>query len=852
MDKNDFLNDLPQAKPSYTPAPDGQAPGEGLVIESGTLLAERYEVKERIGAGGMGAVFKAFDRNRDKDIAIKVLLPDLFSNEAAKERFTQEAQISSELSHPNIVNVFDIVVTGDLTFLTMELLEGQNLREYMDAQHRGMDQEEAIGIIQDVVKALEYAHQSMVHRDIKPENIFICDDGSIKLMDFGIAQAQSFSRASKVGMSLGTAYYMAPEQLKAKGKVDARADQYALAVLCYELLIGELPTGAVKKPHELKKDIPKKLSNVIMKGMEPSADERFTDVASFGKALAGKGRVSGGLSTKWLMGAGITVITFSAFFFGSGNSIDLDFSSSNTANTSSGSDETSFIDSIKETFFPDPAIEQEAIALSAELETLGKAIERSEKQLKEKKQETKAEVNRIESYLRTAKGEEKESLTSSLNQANVEAEASNNAYELFADLSTSSDQFIEGQKQKSTADALLKAGKFKQAIQEYNSAKIAFTKISSVSDDIHDYALNKAKLNAFKNDVITFNDNNKKVISDLSNFIEDVMEAFRLSDRQASKLNFKRALDFLSEFKAFSDNWVDIKKGYLDKNIENLIDIYKNCEVYAKRNQYDYCHIPDGLALAIAKEKNTISAYGQYAKGGGSYTDIADDMAADRVKELYSDDAFQVYLKWFPQGNYSESVSKVASDRRSKLDETVSKLKNWQHSYSAWLTFKREAQYYDRGLHNYYRDGDYVYINIRYDFGLDVKYKDYNKEENYAVYELLLTSEGQVKHSESYRDKYFHEMLLRFELILEFDDNYAVSFNDGKVLNCKNGGDDSKYYNRYVDYLMKCPALGADIEIVRWLPIKSLGFSHSAGFNLIGYNSTFLKNTTIPLSIKGK
>ncbi|WP_286272918.1 serine/threonine protein kinase [Thalassotalea hakodatensis] len=672
MDKNDFLNDLPQAKPSYTPAPDGQAPGKGLVIESGTLLAERYEVKERIGAGGMGAVFKAFDRNRDKDIAIKVLLPDLFSNEAAKERFTQEAQISSELSHPNIVNVFDIVVTGDLTFLTMELLEGQNLREYMDAQHRGMDQEEAIGIIQDVVKALEYAHQSMVHRDIKPENIFICDDGSIKLMDFGIAQAQSFSRASKVGMSLGTAYYMAPEQLKAKGKVDARADQYALAVLCYELLIGELPTGAVKKPHELKKDIPKKLSNVIMKGMEPSADERFTDVASFGKALAGKGRVSGGLSTKWLMGAGITVITFSAFFFGSGNSIDLDFSSSNTANTSSGSDETSFIDSIKETFFPDPAIEQEAIALSAELETLGKAIERSEKQLKEKKQETKAEVNRIESYLRTAKGEEKESLTSSLNQANVEAEASNNAYELFADLSTSSDQFIEGQKQKSTADALLKAGKFKQAIQEYNSAKIAFTKISSVSDDIHDYALNKAKLNAFKNDVISFNTSNNKPIKNIKDFIENVMSAMRNADSDAAKLRFEQASKKLLVFELLQQTFPDIKEQYVLKNVESLVQIYSECDLASESGDesFDECSVADDLAFAIAKEKNSISAYGQYAQSNGAHTDQADELSGKRMDSLKTYDALTVYKEWFPQGMFINWVDEQFEKRDKEIEKS--------------------------------------------------------------------------------------------------------------------------------------------------------------------------------------
>ena len=657
MDKNDFLDDLPQSKPSYTPAPDGEAPGEGLVIESGTLLAERYEVKKRIGAGGMGAVFKVFDRNRDKDIAIKVLLPDLFSNEAAKERFTQEAQISSELSHPNIVNVFDIVVAGDLTFLTMELLEGQNLREYMDAQHRGMDQEEALGIIQDVVKALEYAHQSMVHRDIKPENIFICDDGTIKLMDFGIAQAQSFSRASKVGMSLGTAYYMAPEQLKAKAKVDARADQYALAVLCYELLIGELPTGAVKKPHEIKKDIPKKLSLAIMKGMEPNADERFKDILSFGAALAGKGRVSGSSSTKWLLVASVAVVVVFIGVTATG------LMRSNTEFAVIAQEDTGIFTTLKETFFPDPAIEQEAIALSAELETLAKAIERSEKQLKEKKQETKAEVNRIGSYLRTAKGEEKEALTNSLNQVEVEAEAANIAHSLFTELSTSSDQFIEGQKQKATGEALLKSGKFKEAVTSFYKAKKELNKISSISDELHQYVLNKAQINAFKNDVITFNDENDKAITDLSGFIEAVTKAFREAGYQADNLRFKNASDVLDEFTAFRANWNEIRQGFIERNIESLTVIYKNCD-YALGSRYNYCHIPDDLAFAIAKEKNSISAYGLYAMSNGVHTELADELSANRMDTLKTYDALEVYMEWFPQGMYIDWVKMQLEEKK--------------------------------------------------------------------------------------------------------------------------------------------------------------------------------------------
>ena len=274
------MADLPQVNASYTQYGEDGAPVQ-LALRVGETLAGRYEIKEQIGIGGMGAVYRAFDQNRQQDIAIKVLLPHLIKSDTARERFLNEARLSSELSHPNIVNVFDVQFDGDYAFITMELLKGQNLRTYLDnlkAVRQEVTVKEATDIVSALCDALEYAHKKTVHRDIKPENIWIAEDGTIKLMDFGIARVMSASHATKTGTAMGTAYYMAPEQLKGEGNIDGRADQYALGVLLYEMLVGEVPIGRALSLLKIRKDVPEFISNAVDRMISTKPNARFENV----------------------------------------------------------------------------------------------------------------------------------------------------------------------------------------------------------------------------------------------------------------------------------------------------------------------------------------------------------------------------------------------------------------------------------------------------------------------------------------------------------------------------------------------------------------------------------------------
>ncbi len=299
-----LINDLTKAKNNMTDKPKSRSPlsdtkmadlpgmgaaaGNAISLEEGTTLAGRYQIKEQIGVGGMGAVYRAHDRNTGKDIAVKVLLPELLKHERARERFLDEARISQQLSHPNIVNVFDVQQDGDFYFLTMELLEGQDLRQVMDNQKHArqpFDIQEVQTIIKAVSDGLAYAHQHTVHRDIKPENIWLTEQGEYKVMDFGIAQVQSTSQRTQTGAAMGTAYYMAPEQLKGQSDIDGRADQYALAVLAYELLSGEVPAGMIEPIQQHRKDIPKGMAQAIHQALSPRPENRFENINAFSEAM---------------------------------------------------------------------------------------------------------------------------------------------------------------------------------------------------------------------------------------------------------------------------------------------------------------------------------------------------------------------------------------------------------------------------------------------------------------------------------------------------------------------------------------------------------------------------------------
>lgn len=279
------LADLPGA------APVGDGSAQLLHLKPGDKLGGRYEIKELIGQGGMGAVYRTFDKNRQQDIAIKVLLPSLTSHEKARERFLNEARLSSDLSHPNIVNVYDVQQEGDIYFLTMELLEGQDLRQVMENRkmvRQNFSEQEMVELARALGAGLDHAHKKTIHRDIKPENVWQTEEGEYKLMDFGIARLMSTSQRTQTGAAMGTAYYMAPEQLKGARDIDGRADQYAIGVLLYEMATGEVPAGIIKPLELARKDLGKGFCDAVTKCLQADPSERHLSMSAFISAIETK------------------------------------------------------------------------------------------------------------------------------------------------------------------------------------------------------------------------------------------------------------------------------------------------------------------------------------------------------------------------------------------------------------------------------------------------------------------------------------------------------------------------------------------------------------------------------------
>ena len=214
----------------------------------GTTVAGRYQIEEQIGIGGMGIVYRARDTRLRRDVALKVIAPHLMQQEAARSRFLREAQALAGLTHPNIVTIFDMAEDegAHTVFLVMELLSGHSLRHYMEEDIAFFDANRPpfSHVALPLCRALEAAHgRGVLHRDIKPENIFVCEDGSLKLMDFGLARLLGEMSKNQSSTVAGTLAYMAPEQLRGE-PLDARADLYALGIVFYEYLAGQQPFQA--------------------------------------------------------------------------------------------------------------------------------------------------------------------------------------------------------------------------------------------------------------------------------------------------------------------------------------------------------------------------------------------------------------------------------------------------------------------------------------------------------------------------------------------------------------------------------------------------------------------------------
>lgn len=245
-----------------------------------------FRVDALIGRGGMATVYRGTQLSLDRPVAIKVLAPQLARRSRFVERFQREAKLLAQLSHHNIVGVLVAGTHDDFYYLVMELVEGESLRERLRREGK-IPFAEAARLIDGVAAGLEYAHNhDVLHRDIKPANILITREGVPKIADFGIArllgrETDVQRRLTMARTRMGSAHYMAPEQMKDAASVDHRADVYALGVMFYEMLTGELPIGQFKPASRLAQGVPLATDRIIRQALATQPDERFQTVARF-------------------------------------------------------------------------------------------------------------------------------------------------------------------------------------------------------------------------------------------------------------------------------------------------------------------------------------------------------------------------------------------------------------------------------------------------------------------------------------------------------------------------------------------------------------------------------------------
>lgn len=275
---------------------------------TGTVLGERYELLEKTGEGGMALVYKARDRVLGRVVAVKILKPEFSKDINFVEKFKTEAQAAAKLSHPNIVNIYDVGQDGDIHYIVLEFVEGYTLKELIDKE-APLDIKKAVDIAIMVCDGIHHAHErGIIHKDIKPHNILITSAGLVKVADFGIAQAVSKKTITFGGNILGSVQYISPEQAKGE-PVSRRTDIYSLGCVLYEMLTGRVPfdaespiTVALKHihdeplfPEEISNILPLPLQQVVLKAMAKVPAYRFATAEEMRNALIsfGQGRIGG-------------------------------------------------------------------------------------------------------------------------------------------------------------------------------------------------------------------------------------------------------------------------------------------------------------------------------------------------------------------------------------------------------------------------------------------------------------------------------------------------------------------------------------------------------------------------------
>ncbi|MDB4898153.1 MAG: serine/threonine protein kinase, partial [Firmicutes bacterium] len=264
----------------------------------GKVLANRYRIGERIGGGGMALVYRAEDLQLGRDVAVKVLRGQFGSDEEFIRRFRREAQNAASLSHPNVVQIYDVGQDEDQYYIVMELVEGHTLKELIQ-QQGPLPPTDAARIAIEILGALSHAHQNrIVHRDIKPHNILISRDGRVKVTDFGIARATTTDTVTHTGSIMGSAHYFSPEQANGLATGD-RSDIYSVGIVLYEMITGVVPfqgespiTVALKhirdmplSPSQRNDEVPAELEHIIMRALEKDPERRYGSAQGMRNAL---------------------------------------------------------------------------------------------------------------------------------------------------------------------------------------------------------------------------------------------------------------------------------------------------------------------------------------------------------------------------------------------------------------------------------------------------------------------------------------------------------------------------------------------------------------------------------------
>jgi eukaryotic-like serine/threonine-protein kinase len=283
-----------------------------------TVLGDRYELHEQLGAGGMASVYRATDRVLGRTVAVKILAPHYADDPGFVARFRREARSAARLNHPAVVQVFDTGADGETQYIVMEFVDGRTLADVLETQGP-LEPERAAEVAAVLAEALAAAHAAgLVHRDVKPANVMITPSGDVKMMDFGIARATSTETLTQTARVLGTATYLSPEQAVGN-PVDARSDIYSLGVVLYEMLAGQPPFGgdspievAAKHveqdplpPSRHRPDVPAGLEAIAMRALAKDPSDRYQTALEMGSDLA---RWRGGGTTEPLALAPTTVL----------------------------------------------------------------------------------------------------------------------------------------------------------------------------------------------------------------------------------------------------------------------------------------------------------------------------------------------------------------------------------------------------------------------------------------------------------------------------------------------------------------------------------------------------------------